>query len=234
MQNTEVDDTNIFAGAVSRSRSYSPGSSTSSGGSGGTSGSGKMIVVSNIGKIKMKDQSEYRFDHNGQVTSMKDSNNNYLLYQYDHRGRLSKIISNKEKELTLSYYDSGENEDFLKEVILPDQTKMHYFYEKGQLVKVVHENSENTNSVEQTYSYGADGKISVIKDAKGNQYKITYDGEKAEKLTKPNGEYQELAYGDGSTTVSVHKSDGSQIAQDQLIYDKDKWKNTEDDQCRRC
>ena len=56
-----------------------------------------MIVVSNIGKIKMKDQSEYRFDHNGQVTSMKDSNNNYLLYQYDHRGRLSKIISNKEK-----------------------------------------------------------------------------------------------------------------------------------------
>ena len=221
MQNTEVDDTNIFAGAVSRSRSYSPGSSTSSGGSGGTSGSGKMIVVSNIGKIKMKDQSEYRFDHNGQVTSMKDSNNNYLLYQYDHRGRLSKIISNKEKELTLSYYDSGENEDFLKEVILPDQTKMHYFYEKGQLVKVVHENSENTNSVEQTYSYGADGKISVIKDAKGNQYKITYDGEKAEKLTKPNGEYQELAYGDGSTTVSVHKSDGSQIAQDQLIYDKD-------------
>ena len=49
-----------------------------------------------------------------------------------------------------------------------------------------------TDSVEQTYSYGTDGKISVIKDAKGNQYKITYDGEKAEKLTKPNGEYQEL------------------------------------------
>ena len=50
--------------------------------------------------------------------------------------------------------------------------------------------------------------MSKIIDAKKNGYQITYTGEKAERFIRPNGEYQQLSYGDGTTTVSSHKADG--------------------------
>ena len=50
--------------------------------------------------------------------------------------------------------------------------------------------------------------MSKIIDAKKNGYQITYTGEKAERFIRPNGEYQQLSYGDGTTTVSSHRADG--------------------------
>ena len=54
--------------------------------------------------------------------------------------------------------------------------------------------------------------MSKIIDAKKNGYQITYTGEKAERFIRPNGEYQQLSYGDGTTTVSSHKADGIKTA----------------------
>ena len=62
--------------------------------------------------------------------------------------------------------------------------------------------------------------MSKIIDAKKNGYQITYTGEKAERFIRPNGEYQQLSYGDGTTTVSSHKADGTKTAQDSMSFDK--------------
>ena len=62
--------------------------------------------------------------------------------------------------------------------------------------------------------------MSKIIDAKKNGYQITYTGEKAERFIRPNGEYQQLSYGDGTTTVSSHKADGIKTAQDSMSFDK--------------
>ena len=62
--------------------------------------------------------------------------------------------------------------------------------------------------------------MSKIIDAKKNGYQITYTGEKAERFIRPNGEYQQLSYGDGTTTVSSHKADGTKTAQDTMSFDK--------------
>ena len=62
--------------------------------------------------------------------------------------------------------------------------------------------------------------MSKIIDAKKNGYQITYTGEKAERFIRPNGEYQQLSYGDGTTTVSFHKADGTKTAQDSMSFDK--------------
>ena len=74
--------------------------------------------------------------------------------------------------------------------------------------------------MDQTYAYGSNGKMSKIIDAKKNGYQITYTGEKAERFIRPNGEYQQLSYGDGTTTVSSHKADGTKTAQDTMSFDK--------------
>mgnify|MGYP000991333377 CR=1 FL=1 len=74
--------------------------------------------------------------------------------------------------------------------------------------------------MDQTYAYGSNGKMSKIIDAKKNGYQITYTGEKAERFIRPNGEYQQLSYGDGTTTVSSHKADGTKTAQDSMSFDK--------------
>ena len=52
--------------------------------------------------------------------------------------------------------------------------------------------------MDQTYAYGSNGKMSKIIDAKKNGYQIAYTGEKAERFIRPNGEYQQLSYGDGN------------------------------------
>ncbi len=51
--------------------------------------------------------------------------------------------------------------------------------------------------------------MSKIIDVKKNGYQITYTGEKAERFIRPNGEYQQLSCGNGTTTVSSHKADGT-------------------------
>ena len=62
--------------------------------------------------------------------------------------------------------------------------------------------------------------MTAITDAEGNDYSVTYEGEKAVRFTKPDGEYQQITYGDGTTTVSLHKSDGTKISEDSMTYEK--------------
>ena len=200
---------NIFGSAISNKGNYRPGKKDDdSEDSGASEGEKEVITVSNVGNIHMKDGMTYAFDGNGEITKAEDSNGNYLIYQYDEKGRLYKVVSNLNKELVFTYYENGEQEDLLKKIDLADGTKVVYSYAEGKLTNVSHKNSGETASVDQTYAYGSNGKMSKIIDAKKNGYQIAYTGEKAERFIRPNGEYQQLSYGDGTTTVSSHKADG--------------------------
>ena len=212
---------NIFGSAISNKGNYRPGKKDDdSEDSGASEGEKEVITVSNVGNIHMKDGMTYAFDGNGEITKAEDSNGNYLIYQYDEKGRLYKVVSNLNKELIFTYYENGEQEDLLKKIDLADGTKVVYSYAEGKLTNISHKNSGETASVDQTYAYGSNGKMSKIIDAKKNGYQIAYTGEKAERFIRPNGEYQQLSYGDGTTTVSSHKADGIKTAQDSMSFDK--------------
>ena len=212
---------NIFGSAISNKGNYRPGKKDDdSEDSGASEGEKEVITVSNVGNIHMKDGMTYAFDGNGEITKAEDSNGNYLIYQYDEKGRLYKVVSNLNKELVFTYYENGEQEDLLKKIDLADGTKVVYSYAEGKLTNISHKNSGETASVDQTYAYGSNGKMSKIIDAKKNGYQIAYTGEKAERFIRPNGEYQQLSYGDGTTTVSSHKADGTKTAQDSMSFDK--------------
>ena len=207
VSNIKFSSENVFGTASSSIKKYTPGE--------------KAISVSKAVQITTKDGIEYDFDTNGQITKATDSNNNYVIYQYDDKGRMYKLVSNLNKELVFTYYESGEKENLVKEIELLDGTKMSYSYDGTKLIGGSHKNSSGSSSVDQTYAYGSNGKMSKILDAKKNQYQITYTGEKAGKFIQPNGEYRLLSYGDGTTMVSVHKSDGTKTAQDSVTFDKD-------------
>ena len=171
--------------------------------------------------ITAKDNTIYQFNSNGQLTAVKEPNDNFILYEYDSKGRLKTVTSDKIKTLTMKYFDGEENNaDLLKEIVLPDGTKMEYTYSGRNLTKAVHTSADGSESV--TYEYGYDAKsfLNDIKDAKGNSYGITYEDNRAVNVKKPNGEYQKLTYEDGKTTVSLHKAGDEKISEDSITYDK--------------
>ena len=163
-----------------------------------------------------KDQNVYRFDANGFLTAQEDANGNYILYEYDDQGRLSTVTTNKNQTLTMEYGASN----LLQRIDLPDGTKIAYTYdESGNLKEAKRQSADQGQSVSYPYGYDREGWLTQIDDAKGNRYTIAYEDKKAVKLTKPNGEYQKLVYGDGTTTGTSHQADGTQIAKDSMTYE---------------
>lgn len=210
----------VFGKGPSKQISFEASHNVSSDSPGGQSE--QKTVTKNITyacTITTKDNTIYQFNSNGQLTSMKEANDNFIVYEYDTRGRLKTVTSNKIKTLTMKYHE-GENADLLKEIVLPDGTKMEYTYSGRKLVKAVHSSADGSESVSFEYGYDAASFVNTIKDAKGNAYDIVYENNRAVKVKKPNGEYQKIAYGDGQTTVSKHKTNDEKIAEDSITYDK--------------
>ena len=84
----------------------------------------------------------------------------------------------------------------------------------------VSQNSGETASVDQTYAYGSNGKMSKIIDAKKNGTRSLYRRKSRKDLSVRMERIQQLSYGDGTTTVSFHKADGTKTAQDSMSFDK--------------
>ena len=168
-----------------------------------------------------KNQNVTRFDANGSMTAEEDSNGNFLLYDFDEKGLLSTVTTDKDQSLKIQYND----QNLVAAMELPDETKMKYTYDTaGNLTDASHVSKDETQAVHEPYSYDSAHRLTTIKDGKGNSYTVTYDREKATRFTKPDGEYQKITYGDGTTTVSLHKSDGTKLSQDSMTYDKNNGK----------
>lgn len=218
----EKDVAPVFGKGPSKQASYEASHNVSSGSSEGQTEQKTVTkLISYACTITAKDNTIYQFNNNGQLTAMKEPNDNFILYEYDSKGRLKTVTSDKIKTLTMKYFDGEENNaDLLKEIVLPDGTKMEYTYSGRNLTKAVHTSADGSESV--TYEYGYDAKsfLNDIKDAKGNSYGITYEDNRAVNVKKPNGEYQKLTYEDGKTTVSLHKAGDEKISEDSITYDK--------------
>ena len=168
-----------------------------------------------------KDQNITRFDANGMMVSQEDANGNFLLYEMDETGLLKTVTTDKNQSLKMQYND----QNLLKEIELADGTKMQYTYDTaGDLTDAAHVSADGTQSVQEPYAYDKEHHMTTITDAEGNDYSVTYEGEKAVRFTKPDGEYQQITYGDGTTTVSLHKSDGTKISEDSMTYEKNSGK----------
>ena len=210
---------NILGRSTSRTATYNPSHNTKT-----ETGeiqpviSEKSVIV--VCTLTDKNNTTYQFDANGHMTGMEDANGNYVLYGYNEKGQLETVTSNKNQTLTLKYNGGdGEDADRLKEIVLPDETKVSYTYEKGNLIKATHSSKDGGDSVVYHYAYDSEDHLINIQDAKGNDYGISYQGQKASKVTKPNGSYQQLTYGDGTTAVSNHKNGGVKLSEDSITYD---------------
>ena len=210
---------NILGRSASRTATYNPSNhtKTESGEVQQVKTEKKVIVVCTLTD---KNNTTYQFDANGQMTGMEDANGNYVLYAYNGKGQIETVTSNKNQTLSLKYIGGdGENADYLKEIVLPDETKVSYSYEKGNLTKAVHSSKDGGESVAYHYAYDTENHLTNIKDAKGNNYGFSYHDHKASKFTKPDGSYQQLTYDDGTTIVSNHKNGGVKLSEDSITYD---------------
>ena len=174
--------------------------------------------------IKDKQGILYRFNKEGQLVSALDPNGTFLLYDYLPDGRLERVSTEVKTVIELKYQkDSG----LLKEIALPDATKLCYTYDNGRLTEMSHCGKDGKTLVSYAYDYDSDH-LNSVTDGKGQKYTITYNGEKVSAVTYPNGEKENWGYAGGKTTVTKKASDGIEVRTNSREYDTKSGKVTKE------
>ena len=161
--------------------------------------------------ITTKDNDTYRFNSGGQLIYMSDANDNFLLFEYDtNKGLISKITTSKNISIEF-VYNNAPGEDLLtvKEIILPDNSKMQYNYDRSKLVSV--DKVGDNENITYRYEYDVKGNVNKVFDAEGNSYGINYDSkDRAYEIVYPNSrnlfaETIKLEYSDKGTKTTTKK-----------------------------
>ena len=174
--------------------------------------------------IKDKQGILYRFNKEGQLVSALDPNGTFLLYDYLPDGRLERVSTEVKTVIELKYQkDSG----LLKEIALPDATKLCYTYDNGRLTEMSHCGKDGKTLVSYAYDYDSDH-LNSVTDGKGQKYTITYNGEKVSAVTYPNGEKENWGYAGGKTTIIKKASDGTEVRMNSREYDTKSGKVTKE------
>ncbi|WP_434799126.1 toxin C-terminal domain-containing protein [Terrisporobacter vanillatitrophus] len=164
--------------------------------------------------ITTKDNNTYRFNSGGQLIYMSDANNNFLLFEYDNnKGLISKITTSKNIPIEFVYNDvPGQDLLTVKEIILPDNSKIQYNYKNSKLISVDKVGEKETITYKYEYdSYDSNGKVNKVLDAEGNSYGINYDSEhRANEIVYPHAsnlfaETVNLEYSDKATKTTTKK-----------------------------
>lgn len=173
----------------------------------------KVKVISEF-SMNTKDNVEYRFNSSGQLIYMAEANGNFLLFDYDtDKGLLSKLTTSKNLSMEFTYYSEKDYEEgrarpdifTVKEVKLPDGSKVSYEYKDSRLTDVTKTGTDKSSTIHWSMKYNADGKLSELTDACDNAYQIRYDGEKADKITYPNKEAISLSYNVENNETTTYK-----------------------------
>ena len=174
--------------------------------------------------IKDKQGILYRFNKEGQLVSALDPNGTFLLYDYLPDGRLERVSTEAKTVIELNYQkDLG----LLKEIVLPDATKLCYTYDNGRLTEMSHCGKDGKSLVSYVYDYDSDH-LNSVTDGKAQKYTITYNGEKVSAVTYPNGEKENWGYAGGKTTVTKKASDGTEVRTNSREYDTKSGKVTKE------
>lgn len=113
---------------------------------------------------RLKDQTEFNFDAQYKLKSIKDKNGNLVNYNYDSSNKLTSIADTKNHAITLSY----NAQNWISEATDWSGRKVKYSYDdQGNLLTVTDPNGNIT-----TYTYDTNFKLTSIKDG-NNQTVIT-------------------------------------------------------------
>ncbi|WP_419725664.1 polymorphic toxin-type HINT domain-containing protein [Terrisporobacter petrolearius] len=161
--------------------------------------------------ITTKDNGTYKFNSGGQLIYMSDANNNFLLFEYDNnKGVISKITTSKNISIEFVYNNiPGEDLLTVKEIILPDGSKMQYKYEESRLVSV--DKVGDSENITYNYEYDKNGNVNKVLDAEGNSYGINYDSkDRANEIVYPHArnlfaETVNIEYSDTATKTTTKK-----------------------------
>lgn len=173
----------------------------------------KVKIISEF-SMNTKDNIEYRFNSSGQLIYMAEANGNFLIFDYDtDKGLLSKITTSKNLSMEFVYYsekdsDNGKNKPDIftvKEIKLPDGSKMSYQYKDARLSEVTKTGTDMSLSIHWYMEYNDSQKLSQLTDACGNPYQISYNDGKASKITYPNGEAISLEYDIENNQTTTYK-----------------------------
>ena len=157
--------------------------------------------------IKDKQGILYRFNKEGQLVAALDPNGTFLLYDYLPDGRLKQVSTEAKTVLTLEYEkESG----LLKEIVLPDATKLCYTYSNGRMTEMSHCDKDGKKLVSYTYGYET-GHLNSVTDGKAQKYTFRYEGNKVAALTYSNGEKDCWEYRTGKTQITKRNSQETAI-----------------------
>lgn len=165
--------------------------------------------------IKAKDGTLYRFNKGGQLVAVVEPNQTFLLYDYSSDGRLECVQNGTGKKITFQY---DKQSGLLKETMLPDKTTLSYTYDDQRLTRASHVSEDGKSSVSFQYGY-TDGKLTSVTDGKAQEYKIGYQGEKADQVVYPNKESYELKFQTGKMSVTKKNESGTAIYTTSTEYD---------------
>ncbi len=114
--------------------------------------------------VRLKDQTEFSFDAQYKLKSIKDKNNNLINYNYDLSNKLTTISDTKSHTIALSY----NAQNWISEATDWSGRKVKFSYDdQGNLLTVTDPNNNIT-----TYTYDANFKLIAIKD-RNNQIVAT-------------------------------------------------------------
>lgn len=173
----------------------------------------KVKVISSF-TMTTKDNVQYRFNSGGQLIYMSEANGNFLLFEYEpNKGLLSKITTSKNLTMEFTYYTENDFQvgkalpDLLtvKEIRLPDGSKVSYEYTDARLSSVIKTGKDKTSTLQWNLTYNENKQLTGISDAIGNIYQVGYDGKKANRITYPNGDAIVLEYDDDTQKTIAHK-----------------------------
>ncbi|MBA3433063.1 MAG: RHS repeat protein, partial [Actinobacteria bacterium] len=123
---------------------------------------GSLSTLSGVAggyELVRADQVVYRFDAQGDLTSVMDRNGQGLAFTYDGQGRLARIADAANRATTLTYNAS----DLVSQVETADGRRVAYGYTAGRLTSVT-----DLRGKPWTYTYDSGGKLATIVDPLGN------------------------------------------------------------------
>lgn len=190
--------------------------------------------------MRTREGVRYYFDSFGRLVITEESNGHIVISRYDpNSGLLSEIVTDKGLSVSLVYNNAGAGNDAytVREITLPDGSKISYSYEDSYLTEAEYIPYGETSGISEEYSYTEENdvtRMTELTDGEENEYDVSY-GQNSVTFAYPgttNRESARVSYGEGysiserligNTVVSREHDDieGSQVIGSVIMGDSD-------------
>ncbi len=183
----------------------------------------KDLEIDTYYKVTTKNGETYRFDECGRLLLIEDANETFVFISYNTKdGSIKTVETSKGQEAEYLYNEKG----FISRIVAASGTKSEYSYsyeyENEYLVKAIF-NGKHGKKIEYKYSY-KDGKLDIITDAEGNQYKIEFEDCSISRFVYPNGEFEKYSFTENQiitrpkTKVNKFNNNGIKLNEEEFYF----------------